>query len=239
MDAPVTFRLSAIAVSTDDTKTTIADRQQPAETESADEDLLAQISKGSRDALSVLFQRYARLVHTVANRVLHAPGEADDLVQDVFLLIYRDCGSFDRSKGAAKSWILQMAYRRAISRRRYLTSRHFYTRLDLDEVASQFADASAKPGKLEESIDEQCGKGSLQRVFAALSENQRETLRLFFAEGYTFDEIAAKLGQSRGNIKRHYFRALDRLRKALFAGKWPGDRAREEFLSDLGAGRCR
>jgi predicted DNA-binding protein (UPF0251 family) len=129
-----------------------------------------------------------------------------------------------------------MAYRRALSRRRYLTSRHFYTRLDLDEVASQFADASAGPGKLEESIDEQCGKGSLQRVFAALSENQGETLRLFFAEGYTFDEIATKLGQSRGNIKHHYFRALDRLRKALFGGKLPGDRAREEFLCNLGAG---
>ena len=93
----------------------------------------------------------------------------------------------------------------------------------LDEVASQFADASAKPGKLEASIDEQCGKGSLQRVFAALSENQRETLHLFFAEGYTFDEIATKLGQSRGNIKHHYFRALGRLRKALFGGKLPGD----------------
>jgi RNA polymerase sigma-70 factor, ECF subfamily len=58
----------------------------------------------------------------------------------------------------------------------------------------------------------------------ALSENQRQTLRLHFMEGYTLDEIAAKLGQSRGNIKHHYFRGLDRLRKEIFGSKLPGER---------------
>ena len=55
--------------------------------------------------------------------------------------------------------------------------------------------------------------------------DQRQTLRLFFIEGYTLDEIAAKLGQSRGNVKHHYFRGLDRLRKQIFGGKLPGKRA--------------
>jgi RNA polymerase sigma-70 factor (ECF subfamily) len=65
----------------------------------------------------------------------------------------------------------------------------------------------------------------MQGVFEALSENQRQTLRLFFIEGYTLVEIAAKLGQSRGNVKHHYFRGLDRLRKQFFGGKLPGERA--------------
>jgi len=225
MDASATFRLPAMAVSTDGTKTTATERQRSAETEPSDERLLAQISMGSSEALSILFRRYARLVHTVANRVLHAPPEADDFVQDVFLLICQDCRSFDSSKGPAKSWILQIAYRRAISRRRYLTSRHFYTGLDLDDVASRLEDPKAAASKPEDSIEGLGAKGSLQRIFAALSENQRETLRLFFAEGYTFDEIARKLGQSRGNVKHHYFRGLERLRKELFGGKLPGQRA--------------
>jgi RNA polymerase sigma-70 factor (ECF subfamily) len=69
------------------------------------------------------------------------------------------------------------------------------------------------------------GNGGLQGVFETLSESQRQTLRLFFIEGYTLDEIAAKLGQSRGNVKHHYFRGLDRLRRELFGSKLPGERA--------------
>jgi RNA polymerase sigma-70 factor (ECF subfamily) len=62
-------------------------------------------------------------------------------------------------------------------------------------------------------------------VFDALSENQRQTLRLFFIEGHTFDEIAAKLGLTRGNVKHHYFRGLDKLRKELFGSKLRDGRA--------------
>jgi RNA polymerase sigma-70 factor (ECF subfamily) len=116
-----------------------------------------------------------------------------------------------------------MAYRRAISRRRYLTSRHFYTRLDLDDTVNELADPRTSAGHVEDSIDGQLG--GLQKVFETLSENQHQTLLLFFIEGYTFDEIAAKLGQSRGNVKHHYFRGLDRLRKQLFGGKLPGERS--------------
>ena len=117
-----------------------------------------------------------------------------------------------------------MAYRRAISRRRYLTSRHFYTCLDVDDTALGLADPKAEAGQLEDSIDGRLGNGSLQKLFEALSANQRETLRLHFMEGYTLVEIAEKLGQSRGNVKNHYFRGLDKLRKQI-AGKLPGNRA--------------
>src|ERR1700733_12400928 len=183
-----------------------------------DEALMDQICQGSREALAVLFRRYA-------GRVLRDASEADDLLQDVFLLIHRLCGTFDRSKGPAKFWILQMAHRRAISRRRYLTSRHFYTRLDLDDTASELADPRTSVGQIEDSIDAWLGNGGLQGVFQALSENQRQTLLLFFIEGYTLNEIAGKLGQSRGNVKHHYFRGLERLRKELFGSKLRGERA--------------
>jgi RNA polymerase sigma-70 factor (ECF subfamily) len=188
----------------------------------SDEILLVQICEGSREALAMLFRRYARIVRGVVYRVLRDTSEADDMVQEVFLLIHRDCKTFDSSKGPARFWILQMAYCRAISRRRYLTSRHFYTRLDLDDAASQLADPRMSVGQLEDSIDGRLGNGGLQQAFEALAENQRQTLRLFFIEGYTLDEIAAKLGQSRGNVKHHYFRGLDRLRKEFFAGTLPG-----------------
>jgi RNA polymerase sigma factor (sigma-70 family) len=64
--------------------------------------------------------------------------------------------------------------------------------------------------------------GGLQRAFEALSENQQRTLRLHFFEGYTFGEIASELGQSTGNIRHHYFRGLNRLRKQIFDRKLQG-----------------
>jgi len=190
-----------------------------------DEDLIAAICEGNKDVLELLFRRYARIVRGVAYRVLRDVSEADDLLQDIFLLVHRLCGTFDSSKGSARFWILQMTYRRAISRRRYLTSRHFYTRVDLDEVETELADPRSLATEIEDSIDAHLGNGSLQNVFEELSDNQRETLQLFFVEGYTFDEIAEKLGQTRGNIKNHYFRGLERLRKHIFSNKLAGSRA--------------
>jgi len=187
-----------------------------------DEILISLISTGNKDALGLLFRRYARAVRGVALRVLKNASEADDLLQDIFILIHRLCGTFDGSKGSARFWILQMTYRRAISRRRYLTSRHFYTRVDLDDIGTELADPRTLAAEIEKSIDAKTGSRNLQKVFEELSENQRQTLQLFFLEGYTFDEIAEKLGQSRGNIKNHYFRGLDRLRKHIFSGKLAG-----------------
>ena len=223
MNSSLTFRLPALAVPAEGGQTSIAPAASLAvDSETLDETLIVQICEGSREALAVLFRRYARLVRQVSFRVLRDASEADDMVQDVFLLVHRDCHTFDSSKSPARFWILQIAYHRAISRRRYLTTRHFYTRFDLDGAASELADPRAKVGQFEDSIDGRLGNGSLQRVFEALSENQRETLRLHFFEGYTFGEIAAELGQSTGNIRHHYFRGLNRLRKQIFDGKFRG-----------------
>jgi len=218
MNSSVTIRFPGFAVDDSQTSEAIA-ATAGLDGDSCDEALLAQICQGGREALAILFRRYAHLVRGVAYRVLRETSEADDLLQDVFLLIHRLCKTFDSSKGSARFWILQMTYRRAISRRRYLNSRHFYTRVDLDDVETELADPRNPATEIEEAINARIGNSSLSKVFEELSENQQQTLQLFFVEGYTFDEIAAKLGQTRGNIKNHYFRGLDRLRKHIFSGK--------------------
>ena len=68
-------------------------------------------------------------------------------------------------------------------------------------------------------------KEATQNWFAELSESQRQTLQLFFFEGHSFEEIAAKLGQTVGNARNHYYRGLERLRKQISAGKLPGKKA--------------
>jgi len=191
-----------------------------------DDELLSGICQGDRKALASLFCRYARIVRGVAYKVLRDTSEADDLLQEIFILVHRLCGTFDHSKGSARFWILQMTYRRAISRRRYLTSRHFYTRLDLDQAANQLGNRSAESGRLDDPMNETLERReTLQSWLTELSESQRQTLHLFFFEGYTFEEIAAKLGQTVGNARNHYYRGLDKLRKQISAGKLPGKEA--------------
>jgi RNA polymerase sigma-70 factor (ECF subfamily) len=97
---------------------------------------MARVGDGDKESLACLFHRYARLVRAVGYKILRDDSEADDLLQDVFLFIHQKSAVFDSSKSSARSWIVQMAYHRAIDRRRYLDSRHFYNQVDLEDVGN-------------------------------------------------------------------------------------------------------
>jgi len=221
VDASVTSRLSAIASSEETGQTVDASAQDGREADFSDETLIAEVCAGSREALGLLFRRYARLVRNVALRILRNGSEADDLLQEVFLFIHRKGGVFDRSKSSARSWIVQMTYHRAIDRRRYLNSRHFYTRLELDDVAG-LVDPRSERRKDDTPFGSLVGNTTMQGLLESLTEDQRNTLSLYFGGSFTFSEIASKLGQSVGNIRNHYYRGLDKLRKQMFPGKLPG-----------------
>jgi RNA polymerase sigma-70 factor (ECF subfamily) len=195
----------------------------PATADPSDEFLLALTCEGDKDAMALLFKRYARIVRGVAYRVLRDPSEADDLLQEVFLLLHRLCPNFDPVKASARFWILQIAYRRAISRRRYLVSRHFYNTVDLEDLSECFHDGGNNSALNDNRL---IAAEALREILPELSEDQRKTLHLHFYDGYTFKEIAAKLGQSVGNISNHYYRGLEKLRRHIFDGKLLNKRAR-------------
>jgi RNA polymerase sigma-70 factor (ECF subfamily) len=150
----------------------------------------------------------------VGRRILLDEAEADDLVQEVFLYIYRKWSLFDSSKSSARSWIFQITYTQAFLRRRQLKSHGFY--------ASGNADGSLEPdprtrsgADYDHTVEGLFGKNGWRKILDALTPEQRETLRLHFFEGYTFAEIAAKLGQSYANVRNHHYRGLEKLRKHL------------------------
>jgi RNA polymerase sigma-70 factor, ECF subfamily len=202
-----------------DQPTTAVDRR-------SDESLLARVCEGDIDALTPLFRRYSQIVRGIAHRVLRDASEADDLLQDIFILIQQKCGLFDPSRGPARFWILQMAYHSALGRRRYLKSRHYYTRVDLNDIENELSDGgNGISGLGGYGDDEPLEDSGLKAVFEGLSNDQQETLRLFFVEGYTLPEIAAKLKQTHGNVKHHYFRGLEKLRKHVFNSKLRGNSA--------------
>jgi RNA polymerase sigma-70 factor, ECF subfamily len=180
--------------------------------ESSDETLLALVGNSDKEALSVLFQRYARGVYNVARRILKDDSEAEDLVQELFLFIFQKAQTFDSAKSSASSWIIQMAYHRAIDRRRYLSFRQHYKVQELDE--------ERLIGNREQvHLNELAGNTLLNKLRKELSPEQQQTLELHFFEGYSFHEIAEKTGQTFGNVRNHYYRGLERLRSHIFPGK--------------------
>jgi RNA polymerase sigma-70 factor, ECF subfamily len=178
--------------------------------EQSDDSLLARICKDDREALGLLFRRYASLVWTVAERIVRNKAEADDLLQDVFLLIQRRASIFDPSKGTARTLIVHMTYQCAISRRRYLNARHPQASENAQENSTN--GARHTPQFYDESLESHFGRERLRKALDEMSVDQRETLRLFFFEGYTLAEIAMELGQAEGNVKHHYYRGLEKLR---------------------------
>jgi RNA polymerase sigma-70 factor (ECF subfamily) len=185
--------------------------------EPQDEILLTRLASGDQEALGCLFQRHKQLIRSIAARILRDTAEAEDLVQDLFLFIHRKCGIFDSAKSSALSWIIQMTYQRAIERRRYLVTRHFYADAEGQSRAEQVVGVPTTESDY--SAEAVFGRNGLEKLVEALSEDQRETLRLYFFEGYTLAEISAKFDQPLGNVRHHYYRALDKLRKQMFATK--------------------
>jgi RNA polymerase sigma-70 factor (ECF subfamily) len=192
-----------------------ADRAGSAPTEASDETLLSRIADSDEEALTLLFRRHASLARGIGRRILRDEGEAEDLVQEVFLHLYDKAGVFDSSRSSARSWIVQVIYYQAIARRRYLSSRHCQ-----DRLAQQGASMETPVLETEDrshSEEALFSSAVVSEVWQTLTEAQRETLRLFFFEGYTLSEISAKLSESAGNVRHHYYRGLDRLRSRLSA----------------------
>jgi RNA polymerase sigma-70 factor (ECF subfamily) len=192
----------------------ISIKQSSGKTEAPDESLLINIGAGDRDSLALLFRRYAHLVRNVGRRVLRDTGEADDLVQEVFLYIHRKSSLFDSSKGSASSWIVQVAYTQALLRRRRLTSQGFYMS-GITDKPHEYDQADNKGADYDHTVEGLFGRNGWKKIVEDLTQDQRETFRLHFFEGYTFTEIAEKLGQSYANVRNHHYRGLEKLRKHL------------------------
>jgi RNA polymerase sigma-70 factor, ECF subfamily len=177
----------------------------------SDEELLERIKTRDEEALLTLFRRYHALVYAIGRRILGDEGEAEDLVQEVFLRLSTRSGTFDPTKGAGRSWFVQMIYRRAFDRRAYLGRRHFYRGTDFDDTTNALEGSTS----LEDDVIERLTAQQLRAAFAELTARQRETLEMFFFEGLKLSEIAGRTGEDLKNVRHHYYRGLERLRQIV------------------------
>ena len=189
-----------------------------ASTNDSDE-LLVRVQQEDAQALSKLFDKYSRLVFCIGNRVLRSPTEAEDLVQDVFLFLWSRSKLFVPGKRSAHDWIIRVIYHRAFDRRRYLLTRLAYNSghegsCARDSNRDRDADRVSRLVSNEKNFGELLYWHSyLENAFEELSPDQRNTLTLFFYEGYTLAEIGQKVGQPLMNIRNYYYRGLRRLER--------------------------
>jgi RNA polymerase sigma-70 factor, ECF subfamily len=178
----------------------------------SDAELVRALVHGNQDAMAVIFERYYRLVMSVALRILHDAGEAEDVVQNVFIAFYERSELFDETKGNLRTWLLQYAYGRSFNQKRKLRLRHFHQHVEFETVEAEL------PKKNAERIfdlDTPESARLVEQILPRLSEKQRSVLELVFFQGLKLSEIAARTGDSLGNVHHAYYRGIEKLRSYL------------------------
>lgn len=176
----------------------------------SEEELMSRVQRGDGDAFAVIFDRYNRLVLTVALKIVRDAAEAQEVTQNVFLEFYRSARRFDPARGTLKVWLLQFAYHRSINRRNYLLLRQFYNHSGLEEAEAWETSSPSTPHMSAQEL-----KRLIAQALATLNAAQRRAIERVMFEGLTLREVAEETGESYSAVRNHYYRGLDRLRSCL------------------------
>jgi RNA polymerase sigma-70 factor (ECF subfamily) len=166
--------------------------------------LLLAVRSGDEGAMAELYDRYSSVVYSVALRVLTDTAAAEDVLQEVFMQLWRNPGRFDASRGALAPWLSVIARNRAID---LLRKRH--PESDIDDVV-----LSVRPDLAEEA-DRARTVDKVRGVLGGMPAPQRTALEMAYFEGLTHTEIAAKTGDPLGTVKTRIRAGLIALRKAF------------------------
>jgi RNA polymerase sigma-70 factor (ECF subfamily) len=180
----------------------------PEQAQTTDVDLLRSVAGGDEQALSALYDRYRLILFGLIQRILHSQAEAEDVLQEVFLQVWRRASAFDEARGRPFTWLVTLARSRAIDRLRALGSR--------DRTAQEAA--RAVPDRLSDASDDavKSEQGEIvRRALAELPEEQRRTLLLAYFEGLTQTEIAERLNAPLGTVKTRMRSGMIKLRELL------------------------
>jgi RNA polymerase sigma-70 factor, ECF subfamily len=182
---------------------------------SRDRSLLGRVAAGDVAALRALYDVHAPRALAIAMRILRNVEEAEDVVQDTFLEVWRRSAQFDDGRGAAIAWIVTIARSRAIDR---LRASHTAGRALDGVVANEDAMRTALPSPADR-MDERRDGARVATALAALPALQRETIELAYFEGLSQSEIAAKTGTPLGTVKMRVKLAISKLTGLLKEGE--------------------
>ena len=168
--------------------------------------LLSLVRQGDESAMAAIFDRYSKVVYSVALRVLRDPASAEDVLQEIFLQIWRNPDGFIATRGTLGGWLAVVSRNRSID-----TLRRKRPSEQVDEMllpsTYNLADEAVRNGMIDKA----------RVVIHKLPAEQRKTLEMAFFDGMTHSEIAELTGDPLGTVKTRIRSALLTLRKALQA----------------------
>jgi RNA polymerase sigma-70 factor (ECF subfamily) len=169
-----------------------------------DASLLAQVKRGDEQAMASLFDRYSKVVYSVALRVLRDPASAEDVLQEIFMQIWRSPDGFIATRGSLGGWLAVVSRNRSIDslRRRRPTE-------TTDDMVL------ASPYNLAAESERTLMLEKARAAITLLPSEQRKTLEMAFFDGLTHTEIAEMTGDPLGTVKTRIRSALQSLRKAF------------------------
>jgi len=178
----------------------------------SDDRVMEHLAAGHGDAVAVLLDRYARLVLSIAFRIVRDRAEAEDVTQEVFLDVCRTAARFDASKGSTKMWVVRTTYRRSLNRRRYLNVRDAHLTDEGEELLRSQATADSLIAPKLTAYESQ---RLVRQILRSLGAGQRRVLELVFFDGLTMREVAEKTGASIESVRHRYYRGIDKLRELM------------------------
>jgi RNA polymerase sigma-70 factor (ECF subfamily) len=173
-----------------------------------DSALVERMMAGDEGALSALYDRYAGMLFAMLVRILRDTGAAEEVLQDLFLQLWRGASQFDASRGSMAAWLLVIGRNRAISRLRGRERREI-----LEDPQEFSFDSLPSSGNLEDEASRTQLMGRLKAGLATLPAEQREVLELAYFEGMTQTEIAARTGSPLGTVKSRVRAAMQALKQ--------------------------
>jgi RNA polymerase sigma-70 factor, ECF subfamily len=171
--------------------------------------LIQQVAKQDRDAFSQLYDRFSTLVFTLAMRMLKARSDAEDLLQEVFVQVWRQAQNYSAERGSPEAWIINIARSRAIDKIRSIR------RMQKSFVLTDDPARAESPENVESSAAESETRLTMNSALANLPDPQRKVLELAYFDGLTQNEIADRLAEPLGTVKTRMRSGIQKLREIL------------------------
>ena len=170
---------------------------------------MARVAAGDRAALRIVYQATSAKLFGVCLRILKDRSEAEDVLQDVYVTVWRKAASFDPSRASPITWLVAIARNRSIDR---LRAGAVSRRMDPIDAADEVSDPA--PAALEQ-VEAAEQSGRLRTCLQELEERQSAAIRSAFLDGTTYEELAARMGVPLGTMKSWIRRGLLKLRACL------------------------
>ena len=181
------------------------------QTDAEDAELLRAVARGQEPAFARIYDRYSPILLGLLLRILRSRPEAEDVLQEVFLQVWRQARAFDAERGRAFTWLVTLARSRAIDRLRAADSRERVAQRSAEETPS----VAASQGCAEDEAERAERAEAVRAALAELPEEQRQVLLLAYLDGMSQSEIAVAKNQPLGTVKTRTRTGLKRLSEAL------------------------